>query len=414
MDPAHFTKQSPVRLVPITLKDRQVRGGLPELKDIQLRAFVPNPLPPDIDWDAIKVALFDDYNRATLALGRLNGLHKRLGDAAGLLRTLWMREAKLSSEIEGIETTAEEMVLAGAGRRLGVRSQGLESWNCVRALEHGISSELPLCNRLIKEMHQHLLTGVCGDEKRPGEFRADPVYIGDRERGPRHARFIPPPPGEPLESAMANFERFAHECDARIPPLFAIGLMHYQFETIHPFRDGNGRIGRVLISRSLVKERILDRPVVYMSAYINEHKRDYVDRLLAVSTHSEWESWLRFMIHAITTQSEDAITRSEALIDLRSAYTARLTALDATVGLVRLLDRLFMLPALNATEVCDELGVTPATAYRYLDTFEKAGVLREYTGKARNRDWIAPGIMTIINANSPEEIATQEVDVPAS
>ena len=404
MDRGIFTEHSPGKLVPIMLKERRRRGGLVELVDVPMRAFVPNPLPPDLDWDAIKVSLFDEHSRAVMVLGRLNGLHKRLGEASGLLRTLWMREAKLSSEIEGIETTAEEMVLAGAGRPLGVRGLGIESWNYVLALEHGIASDLPLCNRLIREMHRQLLAGVRGDENRPGEFRAGSVYIGDRERGPRHARFIPPPPGEVLDRAMVNFERFAHHCPEGIPALFAIALMHYQFETIHPFSDGNGRIGRVLISRSLVKEGLLDHPVVYMSAYINDHKRDYVDRLLGVSTHGEWEAWIRFMIRAIITQGEDAIARSEALIELKNAYMQKITTLDASANLLRLLDRLFTLPALNASEVCEHLGVTPATSYRYLDSLEHAGVLREYTGKARNRDWIAPGIMSVIHARDPAEI----------
>lgn len=407
MNSTQFTEHAPGRLVPTTLKEKRVRNGMPELIDVRMRAFMPDPLPPHLDWGALKIAMFDDHSQAVMALGRLNGLHKRLGGAVGLLRTLWMREAKLSSEIEGIETTAEEMVLAGAGRSLGVRSQGRESWNYVKALEHGIESELPLCCRLIKEMHGLLLTGVRGDEKRPGQFRSDPVFIGDPEQGPRHARFIPIPPGEALERAMGDFERFAHECPAEIPPLFAVAMMHYQFEALHPFRDGNGRIGRVLISRSLVKERLLDHPVVYMSAYINEHKREYVDRLLAVSTHGEWERWIRFMIHAITTQSTDAIVRSEALINLRQLYLGKLTSLDASANLVRLLDRLFRLPALNAAEVCEELGVTPTTAYRYLDTLEKAGVLREHTGRARNRDWIAPGIVSVINTNKPEEIGRE-------
>ena len=404
MNTEQFTDHAPGRLVPCELREVRVKNGIEELAGIRLSAFVANPLPPDIDWKSIVFNLRPDDSHATHALGRLNGLHKRLGSAAGLLRTLWMREAKLSSEVEGIETTAEEMVLAGAGRDVGVREQGIEAWNYVRALEHGVGSDLPMCNRLIKEMHFHLLKGVRGDENRPGEFRQDPVFIGNKELGPRRARFIPAPPGELLEQSMADFEQFAHNYPKEIPPLFAIALMHYQFETIHPFRDGNGRIGRVLISRSLVKENLLDHPVVYMSAYINEHKQEYVDRLLAVSTRGEWEAWIRFMITAIATQCEDAIARSEALISLQAEYRARTASYDSSINLQTLVDKLFEQPAINAAEVSSLLSVTPPTAYRYLESLEETGILKEYTGKSRNRDWIAPGVLAVIHTHNPVDI----------
>jgi len=405
MNPDQFNASSPGRLVLVTLKEKRVVAGVEELIDVPSHAFVPDPLPPKLDWSALKAELFDVNAEAVLALGRVNGLHKRVGKGAELLRTLWMREAKMSSEVEGIETTAEEMVLAGAGRTLSVRSQGVESWNYVHALEHGVGSELPLCNRLICEMHDRLLRGVRGDETRPGRFRDTPVYIGDRTRGPERARFVPTPPGELLTGCMDRFERFVHTNTPEIPPLFSIALAHYQFETIHPFRDGNGRIGRVLISRSLVKERLLDHPAVYMSAYINDHKREYVDGLLRVSTEGDWAGWIGFILNAVLTQANDAILRSERLIELREGYLVRLQRKNAPARVLALVDRLFQMPAINAAEAEQLLGVSGPTVYSDIERLEEAGILREYTGKRRDRDWLADGILQVIQADRAEDLS---------
>ena len=245
MQKSDFSKNMPGKLVPISMQEYP-DGPLGEPVTTKTVAYVPDPLPPQIDWDSLRLRLFTLHSDTVSVLGKLNGLHKRVGNAAGLLRTLWMREAKLSSQIEDIETTAEEMVLAGAGRQLGVRESGLESWNYVKALEHGVQSDLPWSVRVIKEMHGLLLSGVRGDEKRPGKLRERGVYIGDRSRGVKQARFDPMPAGDDLLNAISDLEKFVNAAHDHIPPLFVIALTHYQFETIHPFSDGNGRIGRVL------------------------------------------------------------------------------------------------------------------------------------------------------------------------
>ncbi len=194
-----------------------------------------------------------------------------------------MREAKLSSEVENIHTTAEELVLAGAGRTLEVRDSSLESWNYVRALEHGIESELPWSVRIIREMHEILMQSVRGKNFRPGQFRDRGVYLSWIQSWRSIRTLYSMPPGNELLDALHDLEKFVNQSHEEIPPLFAVALTHYQFETIHPFSDGNGRIGRVLISRSLVKEGLLEHPVVYMSAYINQYKRNYSDLLLRIS-----------------------------------------------------------------------------------------------------------------------------------
>lgn len=395
-----FRAEFPGELVPIEFTEYR-DGDLHYPVNTSAIAFRPDPLPPDVDWKSLQIQHFDDYSRTVAQLGRLNGLHKRVGNAASLLRTLWMREAKLSSEIEDIDTTAEELVLAGAGRRLGVRESGLESWNYVTALEHGVGSELPFCTRVIREMHEHLLSGVRGEENRPGKFRDCNVYLGDRRLGKAKARFVPPP-FEDVVDAMSDLEKFVNRRDQPIPPLFVIALTHYQFETIHPFRDGNGRIGRVLISRSLVKEGLLDHPVVYMSAYINEHKSEYVECLKNISRGlpDGWSRWIKFMLDAIRTQAEDAVMRSERLITLREDFHRRLKEASGPSRLFELVDTLFAMPAINIAEAIERTGVTKPTAAADMNRLEKLNILSEYTGRDRDRDWLAREIVAVIEAEA--------------
>lgn len=396
MDPSEFGGNSPGKLTNLTFTEYP-GGDVRAPQTVKTHAYVPNPLPPSCGWEELILKNFSLYQQTVAELGKLNGLHKRVGNAAGLLRTLWMREAKLSSQIENIETTAEELVLAGAGRSLGVRESGLESWNYVKALEHGVHSDLPWSTRVIKEMHEILMSNVRGDEKRPGLLRDCAVYIGDRSRGIKHARFVPPPPNE-IVDAMSDLEKFVNQSHEKIPPLFVIALTHYQFETIHPFRDGNGRIGRVLISRSLVKEKLLEHPVVYMSAYINEHKQAYVDLMLNISKYGGeyWSQWIEFMLEAIRTQALDATWRSEMLISLREKYHDRLKQASAPTRLFHVVDDLFSMPAINVTEIIAKTGVSKPTAGADANRLQELGILQEYTGRERDRDWVAREIIAVI------------------
>lgn len=398
MDITNYSTQSPGTLVPTTLTE-YLDGPTGEPTTTRTYAYVPAPLPPKIDWKAVRLEHFDLYADTLLALGKVNGLHKRVGNAAGLLRTLWMREAKLSSEVENIHTTAEELVLAGAGRTLEVRDSSLESWNYVRALEHGIESDLPWSVRVIREMHEILMQSVRGKNYRPGQFRDRGVYLSGTKVGAKHARFIPMPPGNELLDALHELEKFVNRQHDEIPPLFAVALTHYQFETIHPFSDGNGRIGRVLISRSLVKEGLLEHPVVYMSAYINQHKKIYSDLLLRISQEGgqAWSDWIGFFLDAIRTQALDAIWRSEALVDLQASYAKRLHDDGAPPRLFPVVDNLFAQPALNVIDLSEQTGTSLATAGKDIDRLEKLEILREYTGRMRERDWLAQDIIDIIS-----------------
>ena len=376
-------------------------GPLGESKTVTTPAFVPNPLPPDIDWDAIRLAHFERHSDTLLALGKVNGLHKRVGNAAGLLRTLWMREAKLSSEIENIHTTAEGLVLAGAGRSTDVRESSRESWNYVSALEHGIKSDLPWSVRIIRDMHKLLLSSVRGRKHRPGKFRDGGVYIGGTSGGVKNARFVPPP-ADQVPDLMHDLEKFVNAEHETVPPLFAVALTHYQFETIHPFSDGNGRIGRVLISRSLVKEGLLDHPVVYMSAYIIEHRKEYVDLLLRISQEGgdAWSEWIGFILDAIRTQALDTIWRSEELITLKSRFHELLKQDDAPTRLFPVVDELFSTPALNVADLMIKTDTAKTTAGKDIARLERLGILREYTGRERERDWLAQEIVNVISKES--------------
>ncbi len=398
MDTTAFGPDAPGKLVPIELNKRVVRAGVPRLEPIASLAFVPSPLPPTLNWNEIKVMLFDLHSEALLALGRLNGLHKRLSNASTLLRTLWMREARQSTAVENIHTTSQEMVEAGANRDTPARHNAREAWNYVRALEHGLASTLPVVTRLVREMHAILLEGVDGEDKRPGQLRNIPVYIQGDEPGPEHARFVPPPPGQVLDECLREFEVFANTPQAGIPPLIGVALMHYQFETIHPFADGNGRLGRVLMSLSLVRSGLLDHPVVYFSQFIRLNKQRYVDSLLAVSTRGNWTAWIRFILEAILQQSIDAIARSEHLIDLRDRYLAAIKEHDLPSRLTRVVDRLFELPVINAEEARSILDVERPTVYADIKTLERLGVIEESTGKKRGRDWVAREILEIIGS----------------
>ena len=376
-------------------------GPQGESRTVTTPAFIPNPLPPEVDWDAIRLAHFERHSDTLLALGKVNGLHKRVGNAAGLLRTLWMREAKLSSEIENIHTTAAGLVLAGAGRSTDVRESSQESWNYVRALEHGIKSDLPWSVRIIRDMHKLLLSSVRGRKHRPGKFRDGGVYIGGTSGGVKNARFVPPP-AEQVPDLMHDLEKFVNAEHETVPPLFAVALTHYQFETIHPFSDGNGRIGRVLISRSLVKEGLLEHPVVYMSAYINEHRREYVDLLLRISQEGgdAWSDWIGFILEAIRTQALDTIWRSEELITLKAKFHDLLKKDGAPTRLFPVVDELFSKPALNVADLLAKTDITKTTAGKDIARLEKLGILREYTGRDRDRDWLAQEIVDIISKES--------------
>jgi Fic family protein len=377
------------------------RGG-PEPVETRADAFVPDPLPPDLDLPNLHFELYEHLVAAERALSQLEGTACRLTNPHLLIRPFIRREAILSSKIENTVATAQELALFEADvSAADQRNEIREVWNYVRAIEHGLASELPLSLRLLKDLHRILLDGVRGEDKRPGEFRIKQNYIGDPHLGIAHARFVPPPPRH-LDVLLDNLERSLHE-ESRIPRLIRMALAHYQFEAIHPFNDGNGRVGRLLITLQLCSHAQLSKPFVYVSAFFEKHRPTYYDLLRGVSMEGRWLDWFGFFLGAIATQAEDAQQRTDRLLQLQQEYYALVRTPRASALLPKLVDTLFERPALTIREVGEITGVTPPAARRLIRKLEDAGVLREATGRTYRQIWLAQGIVSVIQEPGEEK-----------
>jgi Fic family protein len=260
-----------------------------------------------------------------------------------------------------------------------------EVHNYVRALDYGLerSKTLPVSLRLIREMHGILMEGVRGEHLTPGDFRRSQNWIGPPGSAIESATIVPPPVDE-MHQALDAMEKFIH-APSDISQLARAGLLHYQFEAIHPFLDGNGRVGRLLVTLLLIEWGLISQPLLYLSAFFEAHRLDYYDRLLAISRRGEWEKWLLFFLKGISSQSLDAITRIKRLGQLRSAYQERLRTERAAARLLQTLDVLLERPILNIRQLEAALNVPYRTAQRYIERLEEIGILREVTGRARNR-----------------------------
>ncbi len=408
MDKERFSDHAPGRLVSVTLqKMRTSPKGTIELEPIPALAFEPDPLPPKIDWSMIRSDLFDNFQAATAAIHRVNGLVPLAPNTGILRQALWLREARISSAIEDVHTTALDMVMVGSGQktRKDDKSNAREAWNAMQAVRVSLESSLPFSGRLIKEMHRELMVGVRGEEKRPGEYRNTQAYIGS-SKFPEKARFTPPPPGSMpgcVESCMRDLEKFVHNDCPDIPVIARVALMHYQFETIHPFSDGNGRIGRALILHQLCRRELLELPVVFVSGYLQRYRQEYIDLLFGVSADGNWFEWIRFFIDAIATQAIQTRVLAERLIKLHRTYTEKLRQKNAAARVFTLLDHLFDWPAINARRVADLLDVTYPTARKDIDLLVDIEVLRPVDEDTNwGKAWFMPELIRIIEATDEE------------
>jgi len=394
MNRSDFTADSPGRLVSVRVPEPARRGQEPAWADGL--AFVPDELPPRLEIGPILEALWVPVGDAMRAIGRLDGLDA----GSAVLRPIWLREVRSSSAIENTVATAEEVALVASGLEFE-HTAPREVHNHLRALEHGLGSSLPLSRRLLLEMHRMLLEGVRGGDRRPGEFRDVAVYIGTRRRGFSAARYVPPP-SDDVERLIVDLERFAN-APSPLGDLLTIGIAHYQFEAIHPFRDGNGRLGRLLISHTLCRQGLLRRPLVSVSSYIDAHRSRYYELLLRVSTHGDWGAWLAFFVEAVRHEAVDVARRGGMLAALREDYLVRLGDSRITERMTPLVDLLFERPAVSAGGVAGAMGVTEATARRYIERFVGAGILFEVTGKEYAKRYVAPEIIDLIECDLPEE-----------
>lgn len=360
------------------------------------RAFVPNELPPHASglWDE---ELMTRLSAADRAIGRLAGIAKTLPNPHLLIGPFKRREAILSSRIEGTHASMSELVLFEARPEdEGEQGDVLEVYNYVKALDHGLErvKALPVSKRLIREVHGILMRGVRGQERTPGEFRTSQNWIGPPGSTIATATFIPPPPAE-MQDCLDRLERFL-QAPSTLPPLLRLAMIHYQFEAIHPFLDGNGRVGRLLITLLMCVESILPSPLLYLSAYFEQHRQDYYAHLLRVSREGAWAEWLKFFLLGVTEQAADAEDRAARLIDLRAEYHATLHTARSSALLLRLVDHLFTTPAVSVAGVARLLRVTPRSAQGSINKLVAAGILAEVTGMARNRLWMAKGINSVV------------------
>jgi Fic family protein len=360
-------------------------------------AYVPNPLPPEFDLELSTVNLLADAERA---LGELKGVGQRLPNPRLLINPFLRREAVLSSRIEGTTTGLQQLLLFETAPSDEPGDADVrEVANYVAALELGFSllERLPVSLRLIRQIHERLMEGVRGQEQRPGEFRHIPNLIGHRGATPDTARFVPPPVKE-MHEALHDLERYIGEHRDDLPFLIQLALVHYQFEVIHPFMDGNGRVGRLLIALQLRERAYLPQPLLYLSAYFEYHRDAYRDHLLAVSRSGTWTQWIDFFLQGVAEQSTDTVQRSYQLLDLLQRYQSWALAAIRSGNLARLVELVFVRPVISIANVEEWLGVTQPAASRLVQQMVDRGILEEVTGRQRNRRFAALEILEILDA----------------
>jgi len=353
-------------------------------------AFVPVPLPPDIQYDATFVLAL---SRADTALSELSGLGRLLSNPHLLINPYIHREAVLSSRIEGTKADLSDLWLdeveAGIPDRDVADIQ--EVRNYITALEYGIQrlNELPLSKRLTCEIHARLMQGVRGEQATPGEFRRTQNWIGSPGSTLANAQFVPPSPEEML-IALDNWETFIHDRE-RFPDLIQCAIMHEQFEAIHPFLDGNGRVGRLLITMFLIERGRLSQPLLYLSQYFEAHRQEYYAALQRVRMEGDWIGWVRFFLKGVTLTARQALRQAGELINLREKYHLQLRHKPKAVAL---LDELFINPYITVARAGELLQVSHPTARKTIESLQQNGLLEEITGRSWGRVYLARPILT--------------------
>ena len=347
-------------------------------------AFMPKPLPPDppLQWDSGLLKLLSD---ATAAVGRLDGMAGSLPNPDLFVASYIRREAVLSSQIEGTQSSLDDVLAHEVEARVaGLPADIAETVNYVRAMHLGLSllDDLPLSGRLVRRMHGELMKGVRGHERSPGEFRTTQNWVGSAGCTLETAAFVPPSPDD-LLAAIRDFEIFLNDSDD--PPLVLAGLAHAQFETIHPFLDGNGRVGRLLITLLLVERRVLARPLLYLSLFLKQNRIEYYDRLDAIRTQGDWEGWLKFFLTGVATTASDAVRVAGELSALTEEHRRLATSMNFGSYGWPLLDLLAERPIMTIKHASARLSATPTTIGRLLDRMVSLDVVAEITGQRRNR-----------------------------
>ena len=363
-----------------------------------VRAFIPNTLPPapPLEINESRQRLLE---RATLALGRLDSVSTLLPDPQLFLYAYVRREAVLSSQIEGTQSSLSDLLLFELDEVPGVPFDDVvEVSNYIAALEHGMArlqGNFPVCNRLFREMHARLMARGRGSDKAPGEFRRSQNWIGGTRPG--NARFVPPPPQE-VESCMSALEQFIHQSDTATPVLIKAALAHVQFETIHPFLDGNGRLGRLLIALILHEGGLLTQPLLYLSLYFKQHRAMYYDLLDRVRTDGDWEAWLDFFLEGVEQTAQGAVQTAQRLLMLFQQDSQRIAQGGrGAANVLRMLQALRGHPIATLKLLSGETGISFPTSGKIMQGLIEMGIARELTGQRRNRVFVYDAYLNILN-----------------
>ena len=360
------------------------------------RAFVPAKLPRNVEPS---IQLMRSLEEAVSAVANLAGVGETIQNPHLLIRPFVRREAVLSSRIEGTQASISDLFRYEASGRRRPRGDVAEVASNVQALNRGLEllEGLPISLRLINQLHEVLMRGVRGEENRPGELREHQVWIGTPGTPIQEARYIPPP-ANLLRDLLLDWERFVNEFGA-LPVMFQCAMMHYQFEAIHPYRDGNGRIGRLLIPLFLSAKGVLPQPLLYLSAFFERDRNAYYDQLFRVSMTGDWEIWIVYFLRGVAEQARDAQARVRQIRDLHERMRENLLMRRETGNALRLLDEVFAMPIVTAGEVSRLLGVTPAGSRGILERMVEAGILEEL-GDEWPRLYVCGELLNLIGAPS--------------
>lgn len=367
-------------------------------------SFVPNPLPPplELDWGLVKLV-----SEADRALSELSGAGRVLPNPHLLISPYIRREAVLSSRIEDTQAGMDDLFYFEADESEPPRVPDVrEVANYVRALRYGLDRlvDLPISARLIREIHAQLMQGVRGGHVTPGEFRRTQNWIGAPGCTLRDATIVPPPVPE-MEDALSQWEKYLHS-DVREPPLIQCALMHYQFEAIHPFVDGNGRVGRLLITFFLCERGHLSQPLLYLSAFFERHRDEYYRRLLAMSQKGDWRGWLEFFLRGVAIQAREALQGTRSILDLHAHYREQLGRKRVPAAAIRLVDHLFENPVVSVAVLSKAWNMSFPMVKRGVDRLVELGILSEVTGKRRNKVFVARELFSLLT--SSPDVSDQE------
>ncbi len=362
-------------------------------------AFLPNPLPPKLTWST---SLVSSLSEAERELGRLAALTSTFPFPRLLIQPFIRNEAVTSSRVEGTRASLADLYIYETAQLSFFEKTDdvREVYNYVLAMDFGMDrlSTLPVSLRLIRELHERLMENVRGGSLNPGEFRRSQNWIEPVGSTLSTAPYVPPPIDE-MNQALAALESFIHG-ENTIPPLVRVGMIHYQFEAIHPFLDGNGRVGRLLIVLLLCEWGLLPQPLLNLSAYFERYRQEYYDLLLGVSREGAWEVWLRFFLRGVSEQAREGVIRIEKLREIRSGYLTFIARERNPERMATVVDFLFSRPILSVRQASIGLGIPFKTARDYFGKLERAGVLREITGFARNRIFQADEILAAVQGNA--------------